>query len=148
MSLIILISINLKSSILLSRDYSKFQKSVCSTILETLFKKVNVDGQTMKHRLGLISPYKKQVTMLNENLREKHGMRYRDLVAVNTVDAFQGQEKDVILFSAVRANAEMAKGGSDKNLIGFLSDVRRLNVAITRPRFVLIIIGILKFFEE
>lgn len=95
----------------------------------------------MKHKLGLISPYKKQVNMLNENLRDKHGMKYRELVAVNTVDAFQGQEKDVILFSAVRANPDLAKGGSDKNLIGFLSDVRRLNVAITRPRFVLIIVG-------
>jgi len=115
--------------------------SVCSTILDALFKKLNVGGQTMKHKLGLISPYKKQVNMLNENLREKHGMRYRDWVAVNTVDAFQGQEKDVILFSAVRSNQDLAKSGSDKNLIGFLSDVRRLNVAITRPRFVLIIVG-------
>jgi superfamily I DNA and/or RNA helicase len=59
--------------------------------------------------------------------------RKRGNVAVKTVDSFQGQEKDIIIFNCVRANPG--------NVIGFLSDVRRLNVAITRPRFFLFIVG-------
>ena len=56
---------------------------------------------------------------------------------MNTVDAFQGSEKDIIVFSAVRSNFE---NQIDKSL-GFLLDERRLNVAITRPKFFLLIIG-------
>ena len=58
---------------------------------------------------------------------------YRPLITVNTVDGFQGQERDVILISLVRANEE--------GQIGFLNDLRRMNVAITRARMKLIILG-------
>jgi len=53
----------------------------------------------------------------------------------------KGQEKDVVVFSAVRASPNLKGTVDRKNLIGFLSDVRRLNVAITRPRFVLLVVG-------
>lgn len=76
--------------------------------------------------------------MINNRLREAFANEYRDYIAVNTVDAFQGQEKDIIIFSAVRANPNP---GTRENVIGFLSDVRRLNVAITRPKFALIVLG-------
>jgi superfamily I DNA and/or RNA helicase len=58
---------------------------------------------------------------------------YRHLISVNTVDGFQGQERDIILISLVRAN--------DEGQIGFLRDLRRMNVAITRARMKLIILG-------
>ena len=58
---------------------------------------------------------------------------YRHLITVNTVDGFQGQERDVVLISLVRSNEE--------GQIGFLRDLRRMNVAITRARMKLIIIG-------
>ena len=58
---------------------------------------------------------------------------YRPLITVNTVDGFQGQERDVILISLVRANEE--------GQIGFLNDLRRMNVAITRARMKLVILG-------
>ena len=58
---------------------------------------------------------------------------YRGLISVNTVDGFQGQERDIIVISLVRANAD--------GQIGFLSDLRRMNVAITRARMKLIILG-------
>ena len=60
-------------------------------------------------------------------------MPFRQLISVNTVDGFQGQERDIILISLVRAN--------DEGQIGFLRDLRRMNVAITRARMKLIILG-------
>lgn len=53
----------------------------------------------------------------------------------------KGQEKDVIILSTVRSNSNIISANDDRNFVGFLSDVRRLNVAITRPKFVLIIVG-------
>ena len=83
---------------------------------------------------GLISPYKAQVQYLRARLRQCDALRpYRHLLAVNTVDGFQGQERDVIFISLVRAN--------DDGQIGFLSDLRRMNVAITRARMKLVVLG-------
>lgn len=83
---------------------------------------------------GLISPYKAQVQYLRQLLRRTAFFKpFRQLITVNTVDGFQGQERDVILISLVRANEE--------GQIGFLNDLRRMNVAITRARMKLIIIG-------
>jgi superfamily I DNA and/or RNA helicase len=58
-------------------------------ILEFLIKKLTAANQSTKHLLGCITPYKKQVIAINEKLRDKYGMKYRDHVTVNTVDAFQ-----------------------------------------------------------
>ena len=78
--------------------------------------------------IGLISPYKKQVRLVRNMLGGKTDKKD---IEVNTVDGFQGREKEVIFFSCVRSG----------DSIGFLSDMRRLNVAITRARSGLIIIG-------
>ncbi len=94
-----------------------------------------------RHRLleervdfGIISPYRAQVQYLRSLIKRSETLRpLRRQITVNTVDAFQGQERDVILVSLVRAN--------DDGQIGFLSDLRRMNVAITRARFKLIILG-------
>ena len=84
--------------------------------------------------VGLISPYKAQVQFLRQLLKKDSFFKpYRSAITVNTVDGFQGQERDVILISLVRANEE--------GQIGFLNDLRRMNVAITRARMKLIILG-------
>ena len=84
--------------------------------------------------VGLVSPYKAQVQFLRQLLKKDSFFKpYRSAITVNTVDGFQGQERDVILISLVRANEE--------GQIGFLNDLRRMNVAITRARMKLIILG-------
>ena len=84
--------------------------------------------------VGLISPYKAQVQYLRQLIRKDSFFKpYRSVITINTVDGFQGQERDVILISLVRANEE--------GQIGFLNDLRRMNVAITRARMKLIILG-------
>lgn len=83
---------------------------------------------------GLISPYKAQVQYLRGKIKGSASLcPYRSLITVNTVDGFQGQERDVIFISLVRANEE--------GQIGFLNDLRRMNVAITRARMKLVILG-------
>ncbi len=84
--------------------------------------------------IGIISPYKGQVQLLRRMLRrDSYWKPLRHLISVNTVDGFQGQERDIILISMVRNN--------EQGQVGFLSDLRRMNVAITRARMKLIIIG-------
>ena len=84
--------------------------------------------------IGIISPYQAQVHYLRKLLKQRaFFIPYKGLITVNTVDGFQGQERDVIVISLVRAN--------DRGDIGFLSDLRRMNVAITRARMKLIILG-------
>ena len=84
--------------------------------------------------VGVISPYRAQVQYLRHLIKKREFFKpFRRLITVNTVDGFQGQERDVILISLVRAN--------DDGQIGFLRDLRRMNVAITRARMKLIILG-------
>lgn len=84
--------------------------------------------------VGIISPYRAQVQYLKKLIKKYEFFKpYRRLISVNTVDGFQGQERDVILISLVRSNAE--------GQIGFLKDLRRMNVAMTRARMKLIILG-------
>ncbi|MCC8198370.1 MAG: AAA domain-containing protein [Tannerellaceae bacterium] len=83
---------------------------------------------------GVISPYKAQVHYLRRLVRQEPFFKpYRKLIAIHTVDGFQGQERDVILISLVRAN--------EAGQIGFLTDLRRMNVAMTRAKMKLIMIG-------
>lgn len=84
--------------------------------------------------VGIISPYRAQVQYLKKLIKKYEFFKpYRRLISVNTVDGFQGQERDVILISLVRSN--------DEGQIGFLKDFRRMNVAMTRARMKLIILG-------
>lgn len=84
--------------------------------------------------VGVISPYRAQVQYLRKLVKQREFFKpYRRLITVNTVDGFQGQERDIILISMVRAN--------ENGEIGFLRDLRRMNVAITRARMKLIILG-------
>lgn len=84
--------------------------------------------------VGIISPYRAQVQYLKKLIKKYEFFKpYRRLISVNTVDGFQGQERDVILISLVRSN--------DEGQIGFLKDLRRMNVAMTRARMKLFILG-------
>ena len=84
--------------------------------------------------VGIISPYRAQVQYLKKLIKKYEFFKpYRRLISVNTVDGFQGQERDVIFISLVRSN--------DEGQIGFLKDLRRMNVAMTRARMKLIILG-------
>ena len=84
--------------------------------------------------VGIISPYRAQVQYLRRLLMKREFFKpFRRQISVNTVDGFQGQERDIIVLSMVRSN--------DEGQIGFLRDLRRMNVAITRARMKVIILG-------
>lgn len=84
--------------------------------------------------VGIISPYRAQVQLLRKMIKKSEFFKpFRSLITVNTIDGFQGQERDIIVVSLVRSN--------DEGQIGFLRDLRRMNVAITRARMKLIILG-------
>jgi ATP-dependent RNA/DNA helicase IGHMBP2 len=84
--------------------------------------------------IAVISPYREQVHVLRDLLAHAPDLQpYLDKIAINTIDGFQGQERDMVYISMVRSNAE--------GVIGFLSDIRRMNVAMTRARKKLVIVG-------
>ena len=114
---------------------NKAEAELTLLVLEKYFRKIGKE-RILDERLdvGIISPYRAQVQYLRRQLKKKEFFKpYRSLISVNTVDGFQGQERDIILISLVRAN--------DEGQIGFLRDLRRMNVAITRARMKLIILG-------
>jgi superfamily I DNA and/or RNA helicase len=84
--------------------------------------------------IAVISPYKQQIEELKSLLQASSELQaLGNKLSINTIDSFQGQERDVVYISMTRSNAE--------NTIGFLSDVRRMNVAMTRARKKLVVIG-------
>jgi superfamily I DNA and/or RNA helicase len=114
---------------------NKAEAELTLLVLEQYFQKIG-KKRILDERfdVGVISPYRAQVQYLRRLLKKKEFFKpYRSLISVNTVDGFQGQERDIILISLVRAN--------DEGQIGFLRDLRRMNVAITRARMKLIILG-------
>ena len=114
---------------------NKAEAELTFLVLEQYFQKIGKQ-RILDERLdvGIISPYRAQVQYLRRQLKKREFFKpYRSLISVNTVDGFQGQERDIILISLVRAN--------DEGQIGFLRDLRRMNVAITRARMKLIILG-------
>lgn len=84
-------------------------------------------------KVGMITPYSQQMEELRKRFRRALGDRYEQEVEINTVDGFQGREKDIIILSTVRADP---KAG-----VGFLNDIRRMNVALTRAKFACYVIG-------
>ncbi|ORZ34382.1 AAA domain-domain-containing protein [Catenaria anguillulae PL171] len=97
-------------------------------------------------RIGIITMYKEQMRLIRQRVLKAYGQGALDFVDVNTVDGFQGQEKDVIIMSTVRADpvsrpAAGGPGASKSKSIGFLSDMRRMNVALTRAKYSLFIVG-------
>ena len=124
--------------LLASDGLSRINPAEAKQALQTLHDYIERIGRDriLHERLdiGIISPYKGQVQLLRRMLRrDSYWKPLRHLISVNTVDGFQGQERDIILISMVRQN--------EQGQVGFLSDLRRMNVAITRARMKLIIIG-------
>ena len=119
-------------------SYGRINKQEAELLLQKLKEYISRIGQdrVLNDRIdfGVISPYKAQVQYLRKRVRNSNFFRpFRHLITVHTVDGFQGQERDVIFISLVRAN--------DEGQIGFLNDLRRMNVAITRARMKLVILG-------
>ncbi|MCD8268949.1 MAG: AAA domain-containing protein [Parabacteroides sp.] len=122
----------------LSESMSRINKQEAALLVEQLqayiekISKERVLDESID--FGLISPYKSQVQYIRGLIKRNSLFKpFRRLITVHTVDGFQGQERDVIMISLVRAN--------DQGNIGFLNDLRRMNVAITRARMKLIILG-------
>lgn len=90
-------------------------------------------GLSTSTRVAVITPYAQQCRLLRQSFGDELGPSFSDMVEVNTVDAFQGREANIVIFSAVRAAGSRG--------IGFLSDVRRMNVALTRAKFFLFVIA-------
>lgn len=121
-----------------AHSHSRQNPAEARLTLETLRRYVQRIGiaRLLEERVdfGIISPYRGQVSLLRHLLKRDEALRpLRRQITVSTVDAFQGQERDVIVLSLVRAN--------DAGQIGFLRDLRRTNVAITRARYKLIVLG-------
>ena len=119
-------------------SFGRINKKEAELTLMTLqyyFNKVGKQRLLDEHiDVGIISPYRAQVQYLRRLLMKKEYFKpFRRFISVNTVDGFQGQERDIIVVSLVRSN--------ESGQIGFLRDLRRMNVAITRARMKLIILG-------
>ncbi|MCJ8163542.1 AAA domain-containing protein [Pontibacter sp. E15-1] len=94
------------------------------------------DADAEPLRIGVIAPYRAQINYLQdrvEHMPQLHELKLKRQLSIGTVDSFQGQERDVIYISMTRSN--------EKGEIGFLSDIRRMNVAMTRAKKKLVIVG-------
>ena len=114
---------------------NKVEAELTILALQQYFEKIGKERILEEHiDVGVISPYRAQVQYLRQQLKKREYFKpFKGLISINTVDGFQGQERDIIMISLVRAN--------DDGQIGFLRDLRRMNVAITRARMKLIILG-------
>jgi ATP-dependent RNA/DNA helicase IGHMBP2 len=106
--------------------------------LENLLKRIGIaEIKTKQWNIGLIAPYRAQVRRFNELVFESYEFpnlrSFSELLTIDSIDGFQGHERDIIVISLVRSNA--------KGEIGFLSDTRRMNVALTRAKRKLIVVG-------
>lgn len=122
----------------IGENHGRINKAEAELVLSTLKNYIDKIGgeRFLSERLdvGIISPYKVQTQYLRQQIRKREEFRpFRQVISVNTVDGFQGQERDIILISLVRSN--------ENGQIGFLSDLRRMNVAMTRARMKLMIFG-------
>jgi len=121
-----------------SRSLSRSNAEEARLLIHVLRDYVEMVGPTRLQNdrtdFGIISPYRAQVRLIRRLLKwQKYFRTLRSQISVGTVDGFQGQERDVIVISMVRDN--------DQGSIGFLNDLRRMNVAITRAKMKLIIVG-------
>lgn len=110
---------------------SLYNEGEIKIILQHIEQWVVALNETTPTTIAIISPYRQQVKKINEYLQAKGGIY--NTIKVNTVDSFQGQEQDIIYISLVRSN--------NNGDIGFLKDYRRMNVALTRAKKKLVVIG-------
>ena len=122
----------------MGRGYiNELEADIVAKVVKLMYEKqLNMD------ELGVISAYKKQVELIAKKLEPILGKRAVTVAA--TLDSFQGQERDVILYSFTRSSKKPA----NCQRIGFLNELRRLNVAMSRPKKTLVLIGDMKFLSE
>ena len=112
-------------------EEASFLFTYLSTLVAQLEQHYNKDNFPS---VAVISPYSQQVRLLKEQMLATPDVAlYQNKISVNTIDSFQGQERDIVLISMARCNNE--------GVIGFLTDIRRMNVAMTRAKKKLVIIG-------
>ena len=125
-----------------SSTYNDEEIEVCVKLVGQLLQEFHyIDVfivNKFKGKIGIISFYKEQVKRLRQKFSREFGKNSSTFFDINTVDGFQGQEKDIIILSCVRASN---KFNSQHNQIGFLADKRRINVALTRARYSLLVLG-------
>lgn len=109
--------------------YNPEEYNIIGIHLTKLINNVNDEN----YSIAIITPYKAQVKYMEEHIENHFTKEQANIININSVDAFQGQERDIVYISLVRSNS--------KNEIGFLKDYRRMNVAITRARKKLVIVG-------
>ena len=116
------------------RGHSLINRSEIEVALGLYHRLTNdCEGYNFDNKIGIITPYKSQLRELKVMFGEKYGRNVLETVEFNTTDAFQGRESEVIIFSCVRASANQG--------IGFLDDIRRMNVGITRAKSSLWLLG-------
>ena len=114
--------------------YNKEEANLIFKHLNIYIEEVCSSGYEYPESIGIISPYKAQIELLTKILDSSDlDLRIKNRITINTVDGFQGQERDAVYISMVRSN--------DSGEIGFLSDERRMNVALTRAKKKLVVIG-------
>lgn len=111
---------------------SKYNPDEFNILREHLYQLIKLLETDSSVQISIISPYREQVVYIKKNLQEDEQLKSKS-IRVDTIDGFQGQESDIVYISLVRSNS--------KNEIGFLKDYRRMNVAMTRAKRKLIIIG-------
>jgi ATP-dependent RNA/DNA helicase IGHMBP2 len=124
-------AINKESLSLANRDEAIMLLKYVGKLLEEYYANATTSNTLT---VGIISPYKEQVNMIQTIITDDNPFEnYPIKLTVKTIDGFQGQERDIIAISLVRSNSE--------GEIGFLSDTRRMNVALTRAKQKLIVVG-------
>ncbi|KAL6936769.1 hypothetical protein ACO0OL_001319 [Hanseniaspora opuntiae] len=124
--------------------YNEVEAQFVVNLVDTLLKRYSLEHgegphrseekKSFKNQIGIVSPYKEQVQLMRKLFIEKFDDGILETVTVQTVDSFQGQEKTIMIFSCVRSSAKPRS-------IGFLKDYRRLNVALTRGKSNMWIVG-------
>ncbi|KAL7442955.1 hypothetical protein ACHAXH_008443 [Discostella pseudostelligera] len=112
-------------------------KSILSTFAQTF---LNRSDEVVS--IGIISFYRDQVKLLSEQVAKIPALKNSMMnIKVATVDGFQGSECDIVILSCVRSHSHAMRDGARRNAVGFLNDYRRLNVALTRAKYSLWIVG-------
>lgn len=115
------------------------QEAEAAVQLLRFFKK-RYPSEFVAGRIGIITPYKRQLAVLRSRFSNAFGSQVAADMELNTVDGFQGREVDILVLSTVRAT-HSASDGNNQSRIGFVADVRRMNVALTRARLSLWVFG-------
>ncbi len=107
------------------------------SLYQNLVKETN--GLAKKSKIAIITPYLQQVSLIKRLFEEEYGLSYRQFLEISTIDSFQGKESSIVILSCVRAATPTYDDGR-RSGIGFLSDVQRMNVALTRAKHFLFVI--------